>query len=84
MKDVRVTVQVGVLTIQGERKIEKEEKDIRFHRVERAYGSFVRSFTLPEDVDGDNVKAEFKDGLLLVHLAKSQKPKPKAVEVKVA
>ena len=83
-KDVRVTVQEGVLTIQGERKIEKEEKDIRFHRVERAYGSFVRSFTLPEDVDGDTVKAEFKDGLLLIHLAKSEKPKPKAVEVKVA
>jgi HSP20 family protein len=83
-KDVKVTVQEGVLTIQGERKKELEEKDKRFHRVERVYGTFMRTFTLPEDVAEENVRAEFKDGMLFVHLPKTAKPKPKAVEVKVA
>jgi len=83
-KDVKVTVQDGVLTIQGERKQEKEEKDKRFHRVERSYGTFVRTFSLPEDVAEDRMKAEFKDGVLLIHLPKTEKPKPKAVEIKVA
>jgi HSP20 family protein len=82
-KDVKVTVQEGVLTIQGERKQEKEENGKRIHRVERFYGTFVRSFSLPEDVEQDNLKAEFKDGMLLVHLPKAEKPKPKAVEVQV-
>ncbi|HSU89612.1 MAG TPA: Hsp20/alpha crystallin family protein, partial [Terriglobia bacterium] len=82
--DVRVTVQEGVLTIQGQRRQEKEEKDKRFHRIERSYGTFVRSFSLPEDVAEDNVRAEFKDGMLWVHLPKAEKPKPKSIEVKVA
>jgi HSP20 family protein len=82
-KDVKVTVQEGVLTIQGERKQEKEENGRRFHRIERSYGSFVRSFSLPEDVAEDKVKAEFKDGVLFVHLPKAERPQPKAVEVKV-
>jgi HSP20 family protein len=82
-KDVKVTVQDSVLTIQGERKRETEENGKRFHRVERAYGTFMRSFTLPEDVAEDQVRAEFKDGLLLVHLPKAEKPQPKAVEIKV-
>jgi HSP20 family protein len=82
-KDVKVTVQDGVLTLHGERKQEKEEKGKKFHRIERSYGSFVRSFTLPDDVSEDKVKAEFKDGMLLVHLPKAEKPKPKAIEVKV-
>ena len=83
-KDVKVTVQQGVLTIQGERKQEKEENGKRFHRIERSYGTFVRAFTLPEDVEADKLRAEFKDGVLMVHLPKSEKPKPQAVEVKVA
>lgn len=83
-KDVKITVQDGVLTIQGERKKNTEEKDKRFHRVERVYGTFVRSFTLPEDVAEDNIQAEFKDGMLMIHLPKTEKPKPKAIEVKVA
>jgi HSP20 family protein len=82
-KDVKVTIQEGVLSIQGERKQEKEEKGSRFHRVERSYGTFVRSFTLPEDVAEDKLKAEFKDGMLLVHLPKTEKAKPKAIEVRV-
>jgi len=83
-EDVKVTVEDGVLTIQGERRQEKEEKGKRFHRVERSYGSFVRSFTLPESVDNAGVKAEYKDGVLNLHLPKSEKVKPKAIEVKVA
>jgi len=82
-KDVKVTVQDGVLTLTGERKQEKEEKGKKFHRIERSYGSFVRSFTMPDDVSEEKLKAEFKDGMLLVHLPKAEKPKPKAIEVKV-
>src|SRR5688572_3273643 len=81
--DVKVTVENSVLTIQGQRKQVKEEKDRRFHRVERSYGTFVRSFALPENVAEENLRAEFKDGLLLVHLPKSEKAKPRAIEVKV-
>ena len=77
-EDVKVTVENGVLTLQGERRQEKEEKGRRFHRVERSYGSFVRSFTLPESVDEGGVKAEYKDGVLALHLPKSEKVKPKA------
>src|SRR5512132_1056962 len=82
-EDVKVSVQGDVLTITGERKSEKEEKGKKFHRVERAYGSFYRSFTLPEAADGSKVAAEFKDGLLNVHLPKSEKAKPKSIDVKV-
>ena len=83
-EDVKVTVENGVLTITGERKFEKEEKDKKYHRIERSYGNFFRSFTLPDAADGSKVNAEFKDGVLQVHLPKSEKTKPKAVEVKVA
>ena len=82
-EDVRVTLEDGVLTIQGERKQEKEEKGRKYHRVERSYGSFVRSFTLPDLVDEEKVKAEFKDGVLNLQLPTSEKAKPKAIEVKV-
>ena len=82
-EDVKVMVENGVLTLQGERRQEKEEKGRRFHRVERSYGSFVRSFTLPESVDEGGVKAEYKDGVLALHLPKSEKVKPKAIDVKV-
>jgi HSP20 family protein len=82
-EDVRLTVENDVLAISGERKFEKEEKGRKYHRVERAYGSFVRSFSLPEDADGSKVTADFKDGVLQVHLPKSVKAKPKAIEIKV-
>ena len=82
-EEVKVTVENGLLTISGDRKIEKEEKGKRYHRVERAYGSFVRSFSLPDDADGNKVNAEFKEGVLRVHLAKSEHAKPKQIEVKV-
>ena len=83
-EDVKVTLQDGMLTIQGERKQEKEEKDKKFHRIERSYGSFVRSFRIPEDADESAVKAEFKDGMLNVTLTKSAKAKPKATEISVS
>ena len=81
--EVKVTVENGVLTITGERKFEKEEKGKKYHRVERAFGSFARSFTLPDDADANKVNAEFKDGVLKVHVAKSEAAKPKQIEVKV-
>ena len=83
-EDVKVTLQDGMLTIQGERKMEKEEKDKKFHRIERSCGSFVRSFRLPEDANESAVKAEFKDGMLNVTLTKSAKAKPKATEISVS
>jgi len=81
--DVKVTVQDDVLTITGERTLEKEEKGNKYHRVERAYGRFSRSFTLPEDTDGSKVAAEFKDGVLKVHLPKSERAQAKSIEVKI-
>jgi HSP20 family protein len=83
-EDVKLTVQDDVMCISGERKYEKEEKGKKYHRVERAYGSFMRSFSLPEDADGSKVNAEYKDGVLKVHLPKSEKAKPKSIEVKVS
>ena len=82
--DVKVTVDGGTLTIAGERKGEKEEKGRKFHRIERYYGRFERSFSIPDDAETNNVKAEFKDGVLRVSLAKSEKARPKQVEVKVS
>jgi HSP20 family protein len=82
--DVKVSVESGVLTLHGERKKEKEEKGKKFHRIERYYGSFLRTFSVPDNVDETKVMAEFKDGLLNVHLPKTEKAKPKAIEVKVA
>lgn len=82
-EDVKVTVENGVLTIGGERKFEKEEENKKYHRIERAYGSFMRSFTLPQDAAGDKINAEFKDGVLKVHLPKSAEAKPKSIDVKI-
>jgi len=82
-EDVKVTAEEGTLTIMGERKFEKEEKGKRYHRVERAYGSFGRSFSLPDDASPAKVRAEFKDGVLTVHLVKTEKAKPQQIDVKV-
>jgi HSP20 family protein len=81
--DVKVAVEDGVVRIQGERKQEKEEKDKKYHRIERSYGSFLRTFTLPSNIDETKIQAQFKDGLLNVRLPKAPSAKPKAVEVKV-
>lgn len=82
-EDVKVTVENGYLRITGERKMEKEEKGKRYHRIERAYGSFERAFLLPEDAKEDKLTADFENGLLKVHIPKETKPAPKAVEIKV-
>ena len=81
--DVKVTVDDGALMIRGERKAEKEEKGKKFHRIERSYGSFERSFTLPDETDPGKISSEFKDGVLTIHLPKNPNPKTKAVEIKV-
>ncbi|OQW56742.1 MAG: heat-shock protein Hsp20 [Proteobacteria bacterium HN_bin10] len=83
-QDIKVTLEGGILTLQGERPEEQEEKGRRIHRVERSYGRFVRSFTLPDVVDATKVNAEFKDGILTLRLHKSPAAVPKAIEVKVA
>lgn len=83
---VKVKVADGMLSISGERefKREQEEKSKRYHRIERSYGRFVRTFRLPEDVDSDKVKAEFKDGLLSVHLPKSEAHRPKEIDIRIS
>jgi len=81
--DVKVTVEDGLLAIRGERKQEKEEKGKKFHRIERSYGTFLRTFTVPMDAEENKVAADFQDGILRVHLPKTEKPRSKALEVKV-
>jgi len=83
-EEVKVSVDGGVLRIEGERKQEKEEKGKKYHRIERSYGSFLRTFTLPDNVDETKVQADFKDGMLNVRLRKAEKAKPKSIEIKVA
>jgi len=82
--DVKITLRENVLTIKGEKKQEKEEKDHNLHRVERSYGSFERSFSLPSNLKSDKIDAAYKDGVLTITLPKAEEPKPKEIEVKVA
>jgi HSP20 family protein len=82
--DVKLSVQDGVLTLNGQREQDKGAKGLRYHRTERAYGRFTRSFAVPESVDEHKLSAEFRDGLLKVHLPKSEKAKPRSVEVRVS
>jgi HSP20 family protein len=83
MEDAKVAFDDGVLTVEGERKQEKEETGKKFHKIERLYGKFVRRFALPTEVDATKVSAEFKEGVLSVHLPKSPPGKPKAIAVEV-
>ena len=82
-KDIDISFANGVLTIKGERKQEKEEKDENYHRVERIYGAFSRSTRLPKDVQSDKIKASCKDGVLKITLPKSEEAKKKEVKIKV-
>jgi len=82
-KDVNVSVEGGVLTIKGSRQFEKATEGETYHRVERAYGSFERSFTLPTNVDPEKINAAFRQGLLLLTLPKREEAKPKAISIKV-
>lgn len=81
-KEVEITVKENVLTLTGERKNEKEQNEGSYHRIERAYGSFTRSFVLPSTVDESKVSAEFKDGVLRIHLPKREEVQPRKIEVK--
>ncbi|NOX37884.1 MAG: Hsp20/alpha crystallin family protein [Calditrichaeota bacterium] len=82
--DIHITYKDGVLTIEGERKQEKEEKDVNFHRVERRYGKFYRTFQLPAMVQEDKIEANYKDGILTIRLPKAEEAKAKEIEVKVS
>jgi HSP20 family protein len=82
-EDVKVTVEENVITISGERRKEAEHKDERVHRVESFYGSFSRSFRLPEDADVTAIQAESRNGMLKVRVPKTPAPKPRTVEVQV-
>ncbi|RME68202.1 MAG: Hsp20/alpha crystallin family protein [Verrucomicrobia bacterium] len=83
-EDVKATMERGVLTISGERKLEKEEKGKKFHRIERAYGHFARSFNLPEDGDVANITATQKNGVLTVVVPKAPQSTPRQIDVKVS
>ncbi|HYL36554.1 MAG TPA: Hsp20/alpha crystallin family protein [Bryobacteraceae bacterium] len=84
LKDVDINLENGTLTLKGERKFEKEEKNKGFHRMERSYGSFVRYFTVPDTVDSEHVRAEYHNGVLTVTLPKKEIAKPKAIKVQVS
>src|SRR2546422_10241773 len=82
-KDIDVRIENNTLTVHGERKVEKEEKEENFRRVERQYGSFIRSFTLPSSVDSGQVSAHYDNGVLKIKLAKKAEAKPKQIKVNV-
>jgi HSP20 family protein len=82
-KDLDIQLENQVLTVKGERKFEKEEKEENFHRIERRYGSFYRSFTIPNTVDSESVKAGYDAGVLKIELAKRAEAKPKQIKVEV-
>ena len=82
-KDIDVRIDNNTLTVHGERKIEKEEKEENFRRVERQYGSFTRSFTLPSSVDSGQVSADYNQGVLKIKVAKKSEAKPKQIKVNV-
>ncbi|HXS13505.1 MAG TPA: Hsp20/alpha crystallin family protein [Acidobacteriaceae bacterium] len=81
-EDLDIRVEGRTLTVRGERKFESEEKEENFHRIERRYGSFVRSFTLPATVDTDSIDAQSADGVLTISLTKKEEAKPKQITVK--
>ena len=83
MKDIDLQLENGTLTLRGERRFEQEQNGRGYHRIERGYGSFVRAFTLPDSVDADKVKAEYKGGVLTVTLSKKEVAKPKTIRVEI-
>jgi HSP20 family protein len=82
-KDIDVRIENNTLTVHGERKFEQEEKEENYRRVERQYGSFTRTFTLPQTVDQENVKADYDKGVLKINLSKKAEAKPKQIKVNV-
>ena len=82
-KDLNINVENNVLTVSGERKFENEQKEENFHRIERRYGSFVRSFTLPNTVDTEKITADYNSGVLSIRLVKREEAKPKQIKVNI-
>jgi HSP20 family protein len=82
-KDIDIKLENNSLTVRGERNFEKEEKEENFHRIERRYGSFARSFTLPNTVDSENVEASYENGILTIKLGKRAEAKPKQIKIGV-
>jgi HSP20 family protein len=83
-KDVEIRVEDNTLYMKGERKFEKEVKEENYHRVERSYGNFTRSFSLPNSIDADKVSAEYKDGILTLTMPKKEEAKPKTIKINVS
>jgi HSP20 family protein len=83
-KDINVRVENNMLTIRGERKLDKDVKEDNYLRVERAYGSFMRSFSLPNTVSSENIRAEYRNGVLSLRMAKREESKPKQVKISVS
>jgi HSP20 family protein len=83
-KDIDVRVENNMLTIRGERKFEKDVNEDNYLRVERVYGSFMRSFTLPNSVSSESIRAEYRNGVLILHMAKREESKPKQIKISVS
>jgi HSP20 family protein len=83
LKDIDIQLENGTLTLKGERKFEKDDKVKGYHRIERSYGAFARSFTLPDTVNAEGVHADFAQGVLTVTLPKQERAKPRAIKVNV-
>lgn len=81
-KDIHIEITDNILTLKGERKFEGEQKDETYHRVERSYGSFTRTFSLPAKVKADSIEASFKDGILIVRIPKAEEVLPRKIEIK--
>jgi HSP20 family protein len=83
LKDIDIQLENGTLTLKGERKFEKDDKVKGYHRIERSYGAFARSFTLPDTVNAENVHADYAQGVLMVTFPKQERAKPRAIKVNV-
>jgi HSP20 family protein len=82
-QDIKVSIENGTLLLCGERKVERDEKELTFHRMERAYGRFERAFSLPENADREKITSEYKEGILTVHLPKNPKARRAAQQIEV-
>ncbi|MFZ1034967.1 MAG: Hsp20/alpha crystallin family protein [Candidatus Acidiferrales bacterium] len=83
-KDIDVRITNNILTIRGERKFDKDVKEDNYLRIERAYGSFMRSFSLPNTVSSENIRADYRNGVLTLHMAKREESKPKQIKISVS
>ena len=84
MEEVKITVENGVRVLSGQRRLEKGNKNRRYHRIKRSYGSFVRNFSMPDDADPDKGNAEFNEDVLKLHIPRSESARPRQIEVKMS